>query len=156
MKKHAKKIILGLLTLILIYIWWGNIQTFTQNESYYAIDTAKVKTESEANSNSLNRVVFKKPKVNPFAHEVKSPPSPTQQPVHVSKPPVKQIKLASQFTLTGMITNTLEPQLIIKAKDQKTFILTLGDSLLDFRFSKINDSLAIFSSDTGYDTLYLQ
>ena len=153
MKQKYKYIILSLLFILLIYIWWGNINQFTSTETYYNINSLDKKIDSKKPNQELSNT-FNAPKINPFKKPNYGVTVNSKNKNVQSKKEEKVPKLSNKYLLKGFIWDNEQPQVIIK-QNTNTFILSLKDSLELWELISLTDSSVIFRHDKEKDTLLL-
>ncbi len=137
----------------MIYIWYGNFQTFKQAESY---KQSSIGNTYNKISNSKDRTIqYQKPKLNPFKRYSISQPQ--SKPKTQRRQPQKTAqKLSTQYQLQGIISEKNRSQAIIISSDSNSSIISIHEKFRDWELIKIDKNYIIFKNDKLYDTLRLQ
>ena len=150
---HAKKVILGLLATLMIYVWWGNVQTFRQtSESYSA---SQVTSDAAPMDKSSMQLPYRGVKLNPFYRPINTPDraaKPRAKPIEEKPPP----KLSEVARLTGLVEKGILSQAVIMTKDSQTFVLSLEDTLVYWYLDEVAPTYAVFKQGKYHDTLWLE
>ena len=150
---HVKKVILGLLAILLIYIWWGNIQTIYRSSESYS--TNQVTSDTTPIAKSSQQLSYMGVKVNPFYRPNNTPDKaakPRTKPVEKKPPP----KLSEVARLTGIVEKGTLSQAVIMTNDTQTFVLSLQDTLVYWYLNEVEPTFAVFKQGKFYDTLWLE
>ncbi len=154
MKKNQLKIILlVLLASLMVYIWWGNIQTFNQSNSNEQLDDSS--NNISVPHTTGQEIKYRKPKLNPFKRYANSQQKP--KPKQLKRQPQKTShKLSTLYTLQGIVLEKNSSQAIITNTEGNSSILSLNEHIQDWNLIQIDKNQIIFKNDKLYDTLHLQ
>lgn len=154
MKKNRLKIVLLiLLTILMIYIWWGNIQSFRQSTPAIQMDQNTLSQSSD--SNKKKEIQYRKPKLNPFKKYSNSQ-SITKSEVQPQKKQIIEPKISTLYILQGIITEKNSSQAIIVDMKGNSSILSINEEINNWTLTKIEKNQIIFKNEKLYDTLWLQ
>lgn len=151
--ERAKKIILGVLVLVAVYIWWGNLHLFVGTES----------NEPFRNEGSKERIVnntdgpplkYMDPRTNPFRNSLAARSEVSQQ-VQKPVPNIPPPSIDPGLTLTGVLRRGSTSQVVVASKSGTTEVLTVGDSLGPWVLTGIYENYAVFRQGKTQDTLWL-
>jgi hypothetical protein len=148
--KNIKRGSLAALTLVLIYIWWGNLKMFTGHTEQDEMGTIDP-PQHRSDPTPKRQYDYQSPKANPFLRTVKAaiplgrqsaPPKPTVPFVHET------------HQLSGVLHQKRRSQAILLAQGASR-IVEAGDTVSHWRVESIGDSLVTFSQGKRRDTLRL-
>ena len=152
--KRLKKVILGILTLVLIFVWWDNLKMFAPSGSHPSSapsDTANVVTEVYAD----HQLGYKPPRINPFYHQSvdqqkqrSTPKSPVQEPAVRPATP-------SGTALLGILRRGSASQAVIRGPDGRSTVLSLDDSLAGWKLTIVAENYVVFRHLEFQDTIWL-
>ncbi|MDH3936427.1 MAG: hypothetical protein OEV68_03735 [candidate division Zixibacteria bacterium] len=149
---NLKKVVLGLLAALLIYIWWGNIRTLSRSGESH--DDSRVIPDEQTTGEISEPLAYRTVKVNPFRRPVASGDEAAQargRPPEETPPP----KLSEVARLTGVVEKGSLSQAVIMTEDAQTFVLSLDDSLVYWCLREVAPTFAVFKQGKYHDTLWL-
>lgn len=151
---HARKVILALLSVLLIYIWWGNVRTFHRSSDSYSASPFEQDTAGKTEQ-SVQPLAYRGVKVNPFRRTIDTPDraaKPPAKPTEEKPPPM----LSEVAHLTGLVEKGVLSQAVITTRDSQTFVLSLQDTLVYWSLNEVTPTFAVFRQGKYYDTLWLE
>ena len=150
-KETIKRIVLGLLLVLLIYIWWDAIAVFSTGETPVAINLTPIDSKAKETSEKVS-IEYRPPKINPFARAAKIKPTPKR-----AKTGSRSLTptLSETHQLTGILRRGKLSQAVIELPSGTSAILSLGDTISEWRLHKIHKELVIFKKDKRFDSLFL-
>ncbi len=153
--KRTKIFVLAALTIVLIYLWAGNLSLFTTTESR---DIREMKLAESTTADTVDRIPieYQPVKLNPFKRSdvVSFPAVNPGPPRNVVKPPPD--KLGGRLTLAGFVAGAPRIQVVIQDQAGATFTKTLGDTVFGWKLFSVTSTMAIFSMGKQRDTLFLK
>jgi hypothetical protein len=154
-----KKVVLGLLILVVAYVWYGNLQLFTSPQASNSNQSeSSTLTEQVLGGASSPKLAFQSPKVNPFTKPKKTAATQSSS-LAQSRPRVKPQpstpRPSSAFHLVGTLTQANIDFAAVADTQGKQVLLQRGDSLNGWVTKRIRQDLVIFAQDKFRDTLQL-
>lgn len=149
--KTIKKILLGVLVLVLIYIWWGNIRLFLSTPEAVEPTMTGTQTETPPPARKTTRISYLPPKTNPFWRPARLPKTSA-----TPAAPAPVIPLIRQtHTLKGILRQKGQSQAILVSAQNASTIVAVGDSVGLWRVEAIGDSTVTFTQGKRRNTLRL-
>ncbi len=151
----AKKLALAALTVVAVYIWWGNIGAYFSagpSDSAPSIASSSSATVPKAKTQP-GQLAYLGVKINPFRRNLQSAPQPQRPTPQRHEPPPSP--LSATAALTGIIARGEASQAVICINDNRTFVLTANDSLAGWELNQLSDDFVVFSQGKYRDTLRL-
>jgi hypothetical protein len=148
--KTIKRTLLVILSVVLVYIWWGNVKLFTSSSS----SSDEYFTERPANSaysKKSSGISYLPPKSNPFWRPVAKAPGTVVRTAVPPPPPIPAIH--QSYSVKGILRQKGQSQAILLAPQNLTKIVAVGDSLGPWRVEAIGDSSVTFMLGKRRDTL---
>jgi hypothetical protein len=151
---QIKRVALGVLLLILAYVWWGNLRLMT-DQPIFDVSGSDAKgydgkvTESAA-------LEFSEPKTNPFRRYLSVPPSPTRSAAPMPSKVPEFPPPSTRYRLIGALVEHNQSQAVFLDEAATSTVLALKDSLMSWTLVGISDTIAIFAKEKQRDTLVLQ
>lgn len=156
-----KKIVLGVLSVVVIYIWYGNMTLFIGQDQVHAVNTSARNTGDGLVSNNemlITPLKYAEPKVNPFliAEDPKPPPLKTQVNQRAKAAPFQIPPRPSiQYHLVGALEDGSSKVAALANVDGAQILLTRGDTLSGWKIRTITASQVVFAFKDQRDTLHL-
>ena len=154
MKKDTIKrtVLLGLLA-VCIYIWWGNLELFQEQESYF--DRGISGIEKQPIKSPASELEFKEPRINPFKRPetASTAEKPTQQ-----KPPTPQQpqKISASYLLVGILRRGDASQAVLRTGGNQSQVIAITDTIAGWELTAMGNVFVVFRQDKWHDTLWLQ
>lgn len=149
---RLKKGLLAVLLIVAGYIWWGNIQFFTQSDASSMMEPdggSEISTEPVA---ATVVPAWEPPRVNPFQRITYS----TAPPDRPRAPAPPKPELPPEYGLTGFLQRGNQSQAVIRIGQGGSTVLSIGDSLGAWQLVNVIDQAAILLNEKTYDTLRLE
>lgn len=148
---HWKWWFLGVLALVMIFIWNNAFETMYPESSGLQLTTPSVTRVTDRHPGE--RLQYQPPKVNPFKRPTATPAQPTQQRRPAQRPePIPELN--SQYRLAGILGGSDQSQAVITL-GERSQVLSIGDSLDTWELRQITARLAVFKHSKHQDTLWL-
>ncbi len=148
---HWKWWLLGVLAVVMIFIWYDAFDTMYPESTELQLTTPS--RRRSAGGSTGERLEYQAPKVNPFKRPTAAPAQPTQ-PRRQAQRPEQIPELNSQYRLTGILGGSTQSQAVI-ALGERSSVLSIGDSLDTWELRQITARLAVFEHGKSQDTLFL-
>ncbi len=151
---QVKKILLGALLVVMVYIWWDAFQVIAPSTSAYQV--VPLSASREVRVRDHQPLEYLPPLVNPFKQfrdTAQGQASP--QPARQRRQPQQTPKLSDQYQLTGILQRGKASQAVLVAPNGSSAVLSLKDSLQTWELAKITDNIALFQHEHEKDTLRL-
>ncbi|MEZ5359634.1 MAG: hypothetical protein R3F48_12515 [Candidatus Zixiibacteriota bacterium] len=153
--QNKKRIIFGLLLIVMMYIWGSNFGWFASSNSVRK--GSDNSSYNEVNAGPQIRLSYEPPRINPFLIKEKLT---TETPRSIDKAQAMRALSAPPrpslaFTFVGFIDQPPHSQAVISGHDNTTIILESGDSLSDWKLVRFSPDMAVFQFDKAFDTLLL-
>jgi len=156
-----KKIVLGILTLVVMYVWYGNVQLFRSSASYSSATTKTSETQRlSVGASHGAEPPFQRPKVNPF---LKSEPSQKKLPSLSAKKNSRQNSStppptppSTLYRLLGTLAESNAGFVALTDRQGKQVLLQQGDTLAGWTAKRIRPDRVIFVQGKYRDTLQLK
>ena len=149
-----KKLVLAALLLVFIYIWWGNLKLFFGGSSY-SEQAYQTSVRADSQSAETGGLEYRLPRVNPFQRQIAAQQRRQEKPAPAKQQPRSTPKLSEAYTLAGVLTEKAEPQAVLRLPDGSSAILTVGDSIGQWRLTAIGERQVVFTHGKEHDTLRL-
>ncbi len=153
-RQNWRRAILGVLTLVAVWLWWGNLQLFYTSNSVQPIPVS-MERSTPIHSSRAAALKYLPPKTNPFFKgtvRAVSGDASTRPQKSVQQIPKRP---SSDHALSGFVTETKVPQVIVIDPGKSSRILTIGDSINGWQLVRIHDNSVLFQYDNICDTLFL-
>ena len=146
-----KKWLLGILAVIMVYIWYDAFQMMYPETT--GLRVTMPKDSQAASVSSIEQLQYRPPKVNPFrkpsmtqSQQAKSPQlNETPEPVAVFN---------EQYRLIGVLRRDSQSQAVVTV-DDSSLVLSIGDSLDNWQLQQIAENSVVFNHGKNQDTLWL-
>ena len=151
-KSTAKKWLLGVLILVMIYIWWDALSnTDDDTQSAYSIrQTTSTKSPHSAPSSGTD---YEPAKVNPFYNGKANQTSPTKKPdVAPKRVPAR---VSDNYQLLGVLEKSSHSQAVLRSNDGATYHVEAGDTLGTWVLLSLDKNSCILGHDDYRDTIWL-
>ncbi len=147
-----KWILLGILMVVLIYIWWDAFQMMSPESAGFQIrQSGEAVASDKSNGQQLD---YEPPKVNPFKRS-ENKPKEIKPLTQTPKQPEPETRLDPQYSLIGVLREGPSSQAVIAGAAGSSTVLSIGESLDVWSLTEINDQYAVFEHDKQRDTLWL-
>lgn len=158
----TKKIVLGFLSVALLYVWYGNFQMFWGGDDAPS-PTVNAHGQTSATPSytySKQRLDDIAPKLNPFAEQVSNKQGTVDQ---SSAPPPSAIKsqlpgpppVSNSYSLVGSLYSGKRRMATLSDRTGKQILIARGDSLAGWKTHRVGDKSVVFIQDGRQDTLRL-
>lgn len=148
---RAKKILLGLLALVAIYVWWGNLQLLTLSAVSDPVSASLPRPTAAIRS----ELQYRQPAINPFSlqqvEEINSSDT-----LEALPPPVAPEPASTVWQLIGVVTTKKRATAVFLDHGGATTICGVGDTLGNWKVQSITEKYAITAQDNWRDTLWLR
>ncbi|MCH9032242.1 MAG: hypothetical protein IIB00_08295 [candidate division Zixibacteria bacterium] len=154
---RVKKIILAVLTLVVVYIWYGNLKIYTGTDTVSIVSAEQESSKNVSGSKPENVLTYIEPKLNPFEAPEKSDASPGQNKRRiVNKIPDPPPKAPSQsYKMVGSLNSGKTRIATLKETSGRQLLISPGDSLAGWKTVRIRQDRIIFGHKKLRDTLRL-
>ncbi|MBN4057061.1 hypothetical protein JYU19_01990 [bacterium AH-315-J21] len=155
-----KKVILGLLILVVAYVWYGNIALFSSSGSYSDSHQNNEVSASQSSSTATGtEIVFQTPKINPFAKpkdatQSNNTRSTQKRPQKIAQP--KGARPSTLYHLVGTLSESSSGFVALADSRGNQILIQRGDSLSGWVARRIRKNQIIFAQDKFRDTLQLK
>ena len=154
MKKDTIKrtMLLGLLA-VCIYIWWGNLELFQEQESY--LDTRTSSAEKQPTESPVSELEFREPRINPFRRPEAAG---TDEKLTQQKPPTPQQpqKISDSYLLVGILRRGDASQAVLRIGENQSQVIAITDTIAGWELTAMGNDFVVFRQDKWHDTLWLQ
>ena len=154
---RIKKIILAVLTIVVVYIWYGNLKMYTGTDRVSNVSAEQERSKNSLLSKSQSLLTYIEPKLNPFEAPGKSDPSQSQSRSRiVNRIPDPPPKAPSQsYKMVGSLNSGKTRIATLKETSGRQLLISPGDSLAGWKTVRIREDRIIFGHKKLRDTLRL-
>ena len=151
-RNNAKKWLLGILLLVMIYIWWDAFNDMG-DDSPTAFTIRQNANTAVSHSRPGSGPVYKPARINPF-HKGPKAEDPDKKPTHA---PAKRMppKVSDNYQLVGILEKSSQSQAVMRGNDGRTHHVAAGDSLSNWILLSLHKNLCIFGNGEYRDTTWL-
>ncbi len=149
---RVKKVVFVVLFGIAAYVWWGNIQSFSDSSEvdggYFEDIVPKAGTKK-----TVALIEYRTPRTNPFRkYNVARPTNSASR----AQAPVQTELLHVSHKLKGIVGRGSAAQVVVQLPNQSNRILAISDSLGSWKVKEIRDVYVTFINGKHHDTLFLE
>lgn len=157
-----KKIVLGILSVVVIYIWYDNLSLFLGQDEVQAVNTSALDNGAGLPTNSETHIIpltYVEPPINPFlvSEEPKPPPLEAQVAQRAKSTPPIQVppRPSTQYRLVGALEDGSSRMAALANGQGVQILLNRGDTLSGWKIRLITASHVVFAFKDQRDTLHL-
>lgn len=146
-----KRILLGVLLIVLAYVWWDGFHKMYPDTAAY-LTHAPVGNANPTRGAVSSELVYREPKTNPFFRPQQQPAG--TQPRQGGNLPTGVPPLRVNNKLIGVLGRGKQSQAVMSTETQNV-VVSLGDSVGAWELLMIGNNYAVFRHEKQRDTLWL-
>jgi Tfp pilus assembly protein PilP len=151
--RRVKRLLLVVLTVLLIYVWWGNVQLFLP-QTHEADSMPSHPPQPQPNEAPEQTLTYRPPVVNPFRRPKRTPKAKAERKEERKVAP-PAVKLGDEVRVSGILERGSSSQAVIALPGGLSQVMSVGDSLDLWKLVVVGDEYVVFKRDRARDSLWL-